>query len=242
GFLAGLAIGTFYRRRRWIIVISAVVLLWFGDAAYGPVRIAYNKMFLWPLRELVFGPPERPPYTPPLSVASTFAVGTTDASMAGRWEFRYPEQPEIPPGEVTFDAAGSLVRYVAYDQKLGRNIEFDADGTVHDLDAEIESDEVQITSTSYRVLSGCQHAGNAIILHVRVEMMMWARVEGRLMGWDLVTEEHFTGLLAEDGSQISGTSVLRVDAPFIRPEPDGLERPFVMIRVGEAPASQPTPP
>lgn len=240
GILTGLAVGTVLLRRRWLIVLILSVLFTAGYDVYLRVNAPWYdfwsyRLYLWS------GGPEQDT-VPPLTVAPTFAVGTADASMAGRWELRFPEQPEIPPGELFFDADGSLMRYVAYDQKLGRNVEFDADGTVHHLDAEIEHDEVQITSTSYRVLSGCQHAGNAIILHVRVEMMMWARVEGRLMGLELVTEERFSGLVAEDGSQISGTSVLRIEAPGTRPEPNGLERPFVMIRVSEAPASQLAPP
>jgi hypothetical protein len=237
GILTGLAVGTVFLRRRWLIVLILSVLFTAGYDVYLRVHAPFYhfwsyRLYLWS------GGPEQDAL-PPLTVAPTFAVGTTDASMAGRWELRYLEQPEIPPGAMTFDADGSLVRYVAYDQKLGRNIEFDADGAVHDVDTDIESDELRNASTSYRVLSGCQREGGAITLNIRVEMMMWTRVEGRLMGLELVTEEHFSGLAAEDGSQISGTSVLCMEAPGIRPEPNGLERPFVMIRLSGPPKLQP---
>ncbi|MHC4696330.1 MAG: hypothetical protein ACYTFA_06280 [Planctomycetota bacterium] len=231
GLFAGLAAGTVVRRRRWLIVSVTTIGLVAGFPVYRNVQLSYLVSVSNPICEFMFGPPPRPP-TAILLAGPTFAVGTAEPVLAGRWVLEYEDPSNQDRGEMTFDRNGRLVRYETHEESVGEAVELIADGQTHDVEMkQLEDRKVQ---ASYRVLSGANRSEYGLVLHVRVETDA-ARESGDItVITPIVTEEIFMGTLEKDGTRFSGTSNYMVESPGVTFDPPVRVRPFTMTRVPAA--------
>jgi len=233
GLLGGIATATVVRRRAWVITIAVVVALWFCFPASLHIRAAFRDNVCDPICSALGVRMDNGLVRATLLAGPTFTPGSADEVLAGQWELRYETEEPSERCVLDFDSTGSLTRYVQHDPASGISASSITDGQTHETTfRKPDGDEVDAT---YVVLSASRRSGSHVTLHLRFEFTI-EQQHGAITNFiELITEEHLSGWLNAGEDEITGTSVLRNECPFVNFDPAELERPFVMTVV--APAS-----
>ncbi|MBN1491845.1 MAG: hypothetical protein JXA69_18180 [Phycisphaerae bacterium] len=234
GLLAGIAVGTLVKRRRWLIPPLAATALTFAfPILFGIQRQTWITVYD-PIIEAIYGPPQFPSRLP-LAIGPTFTVGITAPSLAGTWHLEYTTGDVSHTQQITIDANGSIAAVEQRKANSEQSIRFVADGQFHELKTPATAAG---DVSRYRVLGSCERFDEHVTINLRFEYVIERTKDNVLHGMPVDSEEKLTGILADDNVTITGTSHYRLEAPGINFDPDHLDRDFVMRRT--ATATQPT--